>query len=241
MLDKEKIPLKRVEISIQKFNEVGIPHHLSLLRNHKTNIKKSLALGDWDKIQKEQINATRVVKQLRTLLMEMDSLRNKLANGDVKKFDELILTSRQSAMEEIKSYLDLQLKSPSESKSSFNEGDSNETTLDIQSVPQIQAEFHISEHQIKSREACLAQFERLQEEIRDLRDMLLELHGEVHSQKEVCGGLIGMCVGGPIGLIAGAKIGAGAAVCFAFLGYSGGTAIKKREEKDETPATQKDE
>lgn len=41
-----------------------------------------------------------------------------------------------------------------------------------------------------------------------------------------------MCVGGPIGMLAGAKIGAGAAICCAFLGFTGGTAIKKREEND---------
>lgn len=105
MLDDERIPLKRAEISIQKFNDVGIPHHLSLLRNHKSNIKKCLALGDWDKIQKEEINATRVVKQLKTLLMEMDSLRSQLVSDDVKKFDDLIWKSRQSAMDEMKSYL----------------------------------------------------------------------------------------------------------------------------------------
>lgn len=102
---EEKIPLKRAEISIHKFNDVGIPHHISLLRNHKSNIKKSLALGDWDKIQKEEINATRVVKQLKTLLMEMDSLRSRLVSEDVKKFDELIAIGRQSAMEEMKTYL----------------------------------------------------------------------------------------------------------------------------------------
>lgn len=105
MLSEEKIPLKRAEISIQKFNDVGIPHHLGLLRNHKSNIKKSLALGDWDKIQKEEINATRVVKQLKTLLMEMDNLRSKLVTDDVQKFDELILKSRENAMEEMKSYM----------------------------------------------------------------------------------------------------------------------------------------
>lgn len=105
MSSDEKISLKRAEISIQKFNDVGIPHHLGLLRNHKSNIKKCLALGDWDKIQKEEINATRVVKQLKTLLMEMDSLRNKLVSEDMEKFDELILRSRQDAMEEMKSYM----------------------------------------------------------------------------------------------------------------------------------------
>lgn len=56
--------------------------------------------------------------------------------------------------------------------------------MDIHSVPQIQAQFQISEHQIKSREACLAQFEKLQGEIEDLHDMFNQLHGEVHLQKE---------------------------------------------------------
>lgn len=56
--------------------------------------------------------------------------------------------------------------------------------MDIHSVPQIQAEFQLSEHQIKSREACLAQFEKLQGEIQDLHQMFNELHGEVHLQKE---------------------------------------------------------
>ncbi len=129
----------------------------------------------------------------------------------------------------------MQLKSPSASKSSFDhEDDDNETTLDIHSVPQIQTQFQISEHQIKSREACLAQFEKLQGEIQDLHDMFNQLHGEVQLQKEgidvitdnvevtqvqvehgeqslkqavrykkamypVFGGMIGMCVGGPIG------------------------------------------
>lgn len=57
----------------------------------------------------------------------------------------------------------------------------------------------------------------------------------------VCGGLIGMFVGGPVGMLAGAKIGAGAAVCCAFLGFTGGTAIKNKEEKDVTATERKDE
>lgn len=148
--------------------------------------------------------------------------------------------------------------------------------MDIHSVPQIQAQFQLSEHQLKSREACLAQFERLQGEIVDLHQMFNQLHGEVHLQGEsvnviaqnveetqvqveqgaqslrqavrykkamypVCGGLIGMCVGGPIGMLAGAKIGGAAAVCCAFLGFTGGTAIKKREEKEVTTTERKDD
>lgn len=40
MDEENKLPLKRVELSLSKFNEVAIPHHLDLLRQHKTNITK---------------------------------------------------------------------------------------------------------------------------------------------------------------------------------------------------------
>lgn len=99
------IPIKRAEVSINKFNEVGIPHHLGLLKNHKTNIEKSLALGDWEKVKKEEINATRVVKQLKNLMLEMDILRSQIEEKDLDRFDELTLSGRQRAKEAIKEYL----------------------------------------------------------------------------------------------------------------------------------------
>lgn len=40
MDESNKLPLKRVELSLTKFNEVAIPHHLDLLRQHKANIIK---------------------------------------------------------------------------------------------------------------------------------------------------------------------------------------------------------
>lgn len=35
--DGPKISLKMAHVSIQKFNDVGIPHHVGLLKNHKSN------------------------------------------------------------------------------------------------------------------------------------------------------------------------------------------------------------
>lgn len=40
MEESDKLPLKRVELSLTNFNEVAIPHHLDLLRQHRTNIIK---------------------------------------------------------------------------------------------------------------------------------------------------------------------------------------------------------
>lgn len=35
-----KQPIRRLEIPINKFNDVAIPHHLDLLKKHKNNISK---------------------------------------------------------------------------------------------------------------------------------------------------------------------------------------------------------
>lgn len=103
------IPIKQAEISIKKFNDVGIPHHLGLLKNHKSNIEKSLALSDWDKVKKEEINATRVIKQLKNLMLEMDVLRSNVLETDLDKFDQLTMIGRQKAKEAIQEYLGRQM------------------------------------------------------------------------------------------------------------------------------------
>lgn len=104
-----KISLKIAQLSIEKFNDAGIPHHLGLLKNHKSNIQKLLALGDWDKIKKEEINATRVIKQLKNLLMEMDTLRSKLRPEDRDEFDRLIKQSKTDAMTEMKAFIGMHI------------------------------------------------------------------------------------------------------------------------------------
>lgn len=103
------IPIKQAEISIEKFNNVGIPHHVGLLKNHKSNIEKSLALRDWDKVKKEEINATRVIKQLKNLLLEMDILRGNVVEHDLDKFDELTVAGRHIAKDSIQGYLGMTL------------------------------------------------------------------------------------------------------------------------------------
>lgn len=105
MSNDSYIPLKQAEVSINKFNEVGIPHHLGLLKNHKSNIEKCLALGDWEKIKREEINATRVVRQLKSLMLEMDVLRSRISENEVDKFDDLTMVGRKKAMDGIREYL----------------------------------------------------------------------------------------------------------------------------------------
>lgn len=89
---------------MQRFQEQAVPHHLSLLENHRSNIEKSLALGDWHKIKKEELNAMRVIKQIKNLLLEMDALREKLREEDQARFDKLMKVGRDRAFEGMKKF-----------------------------------------------------------------------------------------------------------------------------------------
>lgn len=48
------------------------------------------------------------------------------------------------------------------------------------------------------------------------------------------GALIGTCIAGPVGLLAGIKIGGLAAIGGTILGFAGGKALKNKEEETET-------
>lgn len=85
--------------------------------------------------------------------------------------------------------LDLQLKksllkSNTQNNSSgykYPEDDNQEVGLE--NLPQIQANFEHGEHQLRSRQACLAEFENLQHEIVEIQDLFCKLNGSVVEQK----------------------------------------------------------
>ncbi|XP_011183710.2 syntaxin-17 [Zeugodacus cucurbitae] len=272
MASNDKIPLKQAEVSVRRFNDLAIPHHLSLLKNHRSNIEKSLALGDWNKIKKEEINATRVIKQLKNLLLEMDTLRERVRPEDLQRFDIMMEDGKNKAFQGMSEYLELKLKAPSYNKYSISLANCEEeenpppveiglTTAHRQVIPPIETKYEQQEYQLQQRQACLDELEQLQNEIRDLNGMYCNMHHLVQEQGEsvrviadnaeealenvqigennlrkaltykkamypVVGALIGTCVGGPIGLVAGLKAGGLAAVGCGILGFTGGSVLK---------------
>lgn len=84
--------------------------------------------------------------------------------------------------------LGLQLKNSTSNatspQSNFEDFENNPESELIDNLPQIQTEFEMNEHQLRSREACLAEFENLQREIEDIQDLFCKLNGQVVEQKE---------------------------------------------------------
>lgn len=61
---------------------------------------------------------------------------------------------------------------------------SDNREAELINLPQIQTEFELNEHQLRSREACLEEFENLQREIVDIQELFCKLNGTVLEQKE---------------------------------------------------------
>lgn len=57
----------------------------------------------------------------------------------------------------------------------------------------------------------------------------------------ICGALLGTCIGGPVGLFIGMKAGGLAALGCGILGFTGGTALKKHEDKVISPDSENGE
>lgn len=79
----------------------------------------------------------------------------------------------------------LQLKTPSARSSKQNSFEDYENEgVDIDDIPQIQTDFQLSDHQLRTKAACLAEFENLQREISDIHDLFYKLSDTVVEQKE---------------------------------------------------------
>ncbi|XP_061929807.1 syntaxin-17 [Apis cerana] len=253
-----KQPIRRLEIQINNFN-VAIPHHVDLLKRHKTNIQKYQAQHDWEKMRREHINVARIIKQLKELLYQMDTLRAHVLDSDINQFDKLTANARMSILNAIKEYMELELNLPMSPESSINEDQANSYPLDNTYI-QLQKEQQDLQHQ----EACLHAWNTLQGDIHQLHQLFVDFNKIVDDQKELvnsaeddivetninvkegekflekaarykvamyplAGAVIGSCIGGPIGLLAGLKVGGLTAIGCGILGFTGASILKKKE------------
>ncbi|XP_072934048.1 syntaxin-17 isoform X1 [Epargyreus clarus] len=105
MEEEDMLPLKRVELSLTKFNEVAIPHHLDLLRQHRANILKYEQSGEYARVRVEQAAAARAAGRLRALLAELAALRRRVRAPDRAAFDRSTQRARDRTHRAVMDYL----------------------------------------------------------------------------------------------------------------------------------------
>ncbi|XP_012537934.2 syntaxin-17 isoform X2 [Monomorium pharaonis] len=253
-----KQPIRRLEIQINNFN-VAIPHHVNLLKRHKNNIKKYQEQHDWEQVRKEHINVSRIIKQLKELLYQMDTLRAQVLDVDIGKFDKLTTNARSSIMSAIEEYLEMELNFSTSPPMAESKPQETQDPLDDSGI-----QLQVEQEDLRHQQTCLHVWNRLQGEIQQLHELFAEFNKVVHDQKEmvdnmednieetqinvnegtrylqkasaykvaaypIAGAMLGTCIGGPIGLIAGLKFGGLAAVGCGILGFTGGSLLKKKQ------------
>ncbi|NWY06467.1 STX17 protein, partial [Nothoprocta ornata] len=114
--EEEKVRLRRIEPSIQKFIKVAIPTDLERLRKHQINIEKYQRCRLWDRLHEEHINAGRTVQQLRSNMREMEKLCLRVRQEDIPVLQRMINPVKEEASFAIKEFLQLHSDSAEELK-----------------------------------------------------------------------------------------------------------------------------
>ncbi|XP_026745415.1 uncharacterized protein LOC113506778 isoform X2 [Trichoplusia ni] len=201
MEEEDKLPLKRVEISLTKFNEVAIPHHLDLLRQHKANIIKYEEQGQYTAARAEQSAARRVAGQLRALLLEMDALRRRVREPDRARFDTLTQRARDTTLRAIVDYLEtspLSINRAAEQTAVAGSAASTDSVGVVAHVSPEREPGHVlplqlqdvqlrvddSEVALREREALLRGWSELQADVRALHDVWQHAQAAALAQRE---------------------------------------------------------
>lgn len=104
--ETQKFPIRRLNPAIEKFVKI-LQIDLERLNRHKVNIGKFQRLKEWDNLNKEQINATRTVQQLKANIKELEKTRNQVAEEDLNKFDDKVISVKHEAIDGVLEFLEI--------------------------------------------------------------------------------------------------------------------------------------
>ncbi|XP_061728401.1 uncharacterized protein LOC133533434 isoform X2 [Cydia pomonella] len=205
MEEENQLPLKRVELSLSKFNDVAIPHHLELLRQYKANIIKHEEAGQYAQVRREQAGAGRAAARLRALLAELAALRARVREPDRQAFDTRTQRSRDLTLQAIMDYLESSPMSISRSDRSTTAVAGSAVSTDSVGVvahararaetgqsqieddcdvPVLQLQVDDRELALAEREAALRGWTELQAELRALHGVWAATHAAARAQRE---------------------------------------------------------
>lgn len=179
-----KQSFKLIEIHINKFYEEAIPHHKNLFETHKLTAHKLSTSGNVTQLSKEVKAKKRVVKQLKDLLYELDTLRTQVDDVDLDKFDDKTFSFRKTVTTFIKDYNAIEKQSVilSDAENNINENIENENPSS--NISQIQLQTSLSELKLQEQQSRLNNVVNLENDIEDLHGIYVNLNEMVVEQGE---------------------------------------------------------
>lgn len=193
-----KFPYRRLQQTVSRFIKV-LQIDIERLDQHKYNIEKYTRYNDLRLLNREHINASRTVQQLKANLIELDRSRLQVEDQDLHQFDSRTLSIRQDANKVLSDFMEMcsveqaylklkhsesierQSSSPprqnSSGSSDFEEMPNHNEVLQMQHSDQLESDLEVMLEAEQS-------WSRLQNDVNDLHGLMLELGRLVHDQQE---------------------------------------------------------
>jgi len=181
-----KQPLRMLEIPLSKFSDEVIPYHQKVLEDHKTYIHKLIALNNVDQLSKEIKEKKRMVKQLRDLLYELDTLRTQVEDHDLDTFDTKTMQIRSSFLKLTKAYQDWEKTADKIINKSLPQPESpkDERYNPFEGAAPIQCKANMAELKLRQEQERLKKLEDAKMKAQDLHEIHRDLHILVKDQGE---------------------------------------------------------
>ncbi|KAI9564399.1 hypothetical protein GHT06_008138 [Daphnia sinensis] len=251
--------VKIYDLPLNRFANVALPQYLQQLQLHQDNIHKYKNIKDWNKVRTEQLKGQQVASQLEAALQELEGVAQQLTPDDGIEFEKKVRLYKSQALNAIrvfkqnsdnfndsvepymseenqKKQLELieEIFLPEEieieqRKAQFDTYQNLQK--DIEELHDLFAEFS---HQVNTQETTVSNIEEnveaALEDVKEGQQNLAKAAKFKTTLYPLTGALIGTCIGGPIGLLAGLKIGGLAALGGTVLGFASGRGLKRWQE-----------
>ncbi|XP_041039560.1 syntaxin-17 isoform X1 [Carcharodon carcharias] len=199
--DPAKLNIRRLEPAIQKFVKVAIPTDLERLQKHQINIEKYQRWSQWDKLHQEHINASRTVQQLRANMREMETLCLRVRDEDSQALEKIIKPVQKRAAAAVLEFLKLHSELVEEPGGHCNMGNSqgpHSSLVRSQTVEgtlmssqesgsplsQNLVQLNVPLPQIPQDQDAAESWEKLEENLIDLSNLVNEFSQLLHTQQE---------------------------------------------------------
>lgn len=186
----KKEPIKRLEICLRNFTEVSFPTHLRILQKHKANIAEFTKRGEMGAIHREQLNASRIVMQLKSDLMDLDELRERVRKEDLEAFDTRVAPIKEEVMSAVGEFISLRKRAGSRSSETDHDlellgNDPSPSTVNSEKIQRLE----LANIELEELKQALESWESLARDLEDLRSIMLDLATSVHVQRQAVDGI----------------------------------------------------
>ncbi|XP_059351620.1 syntaxin-17-like [Daphnia carinata] len=247
------------DLPLNRFATIALPQYLQQLQQHQSNLHEYKSNRNWNKLRTEQLKGQQVAAQLEAALLELEGVAQQLTSDDEIEFEKRVrpyknqalnairilkqnadnfnegfepLTSEEGQKKQLELIKETVLPEEIEVEQRKVQFETYQNLQkDIEELHDLFSEFS---HQVNTQETTVSNIEEnVEAALEDVKEGQQNLAKAARFKTTLypfTGALIGTCIGGPIGLLAGLKIGGLAALGGTVLGFASGRGLKRWQE-----------